>query len=884
MARRSGNVPLDSFGVVRHSMIGGRAAAVVSLPDLYAKFPQARRLPFGLAILLENLLRHEDGTAVTAEHISWVADRAGRWGHSDEIAYQPSRIVMQDYSGLVALTDVATMRDEVRRAGGKPEAVRPTKPVDLIVDHSLIVNHARNQEAVDRNLTEEYEQNWERYKFLKWAQVALDGVRIVPPGNGIIHQVNLERLAQVVGRDTRGFVFPETQIGTDSHTTMINGLGVLGWGVGGIEAEAAMLGEPISMLVPDVVGVRLSGSVKPGITATDVVLTVTERLRAVGVVGRFVEFFGSGLGGLSVADRATIANMAPEYGATCGLFPIDERVIDFLRMTGRDPELVQTVEDYTKRNGLWADPQQDRDYVEVVELDLGTIGRSIAGPKRPHQRVDLAKLPATLAPNEKNEGGKLRNGDIVIASITSCTNTSNARGMITAGLLARNAVARGLNVATHIKTSLAPGSRAVVRYLDEAGLLAPLAALGFSVVGYGCATCVGNSGPLVPEVEKAVNERNLDVAAVLSGNRNFEGRIHALVRSNYLASPPLVVAYAIAGSMHVDLENDPLGADAAGRPVRLKDLWPDDQTIDQMVERHLRREAFEQTGAAMFSGGVLWDALPAQGGTTFGWDDDSTYIGPSPFVRQGKGKGAAIRDAVPLLVLGDNVTTDHISPVGAIEPDGPAAALLTSRGVARADFNAYGARRGNAEVMVRGTFANVRLQNKLVAPQEGGLTVHVPTGEVVWVHEAARRYSEAGIPVVVVAGSNYGAGSARDWAAKGTLMLGIRAVIAESFERIHRANLVLMGVLPIELDPETKSVDLAIDAESRISIEIADGRIEPRVQVDIVIEHPRRGRTVAKAKVRVDTVQEAAYFAQGGVLPFVLGKAVGATEQEGNAS
>jgi aconitate hydratase len=840
-------------------------------------------LPFGLTILLENLLRHEDGVTVTAEHIAWVAERASRWGKSDEIAYQPSRIVMQDYSGLVALTDVATMRDEVRRSGGNPAAIRPTKPVDLIVDHSLIVNHARSKDAFERNLADEYGQNSERYKFLKWAQAALDGVRIVPPGNGIIHQVNLERLAQVVARDeASGFVFPETQIGTDSHTTMINGLGVLGWGVGGIEAEAGMLGEPVSMLVPDVVGVRLSGAARSGVTATDIVLAVTERLRAVGVVGRFVEFFGPGLAGLSVGDRATIANMAPEYGATCGLFPIDERVIDFLRMTGRDPEVIKTVEDYAKQNCLWADPDQERDYVEIVEMDLGAINRCVAGPKRPHQRVDLADLPATLGPDVKTDEGALRNGDIVIAAITSCTNTSNARNMVTAGLLARNAVARGLSVGAHVKTSLAPGSRAVTRYLDDAGLLAPLADLGFSLVGFGCATCVGNSGPLVPEAEKAIRERNLDVAAILSGNRNFEGRIHALVRSNYLASPPLVVAYAIAGNMHVDIEKEPLGADAAGKPVYLKDIWPDDLTIDQIVERHVGRDAFAQTGAEIFKGGALWDALPTQTGATFGWDDASTYIGPSPFVRRVDGQGAAIRDAVPLLVLGDNVTTDHISPVGAIEPGGPAADLLTKRGVSRADFNAYGARRGNAEVMARGTFANVRLQNKLAAPKEGGFTVHAPTGDVVSVHQAATRYAQAGTPVVIVAGNNYGAGSARDWAAKGTLMLGVRAVIAQSFERIHRANLALMGVLPIEL--VSPPATLAVDIESRITIEIDGARIEPRALVDVVIEHPRHGRTVVQGRIRIDTEQEAAYFAQGGVLPFVLGKATGATQRQGERS
>jgi len=863
--------PRDSFGVRRRAIIGGRAADVMSLAALAERFPDVQRLPVGLKIVLENLLRHEDGESVSADHIAAVAERSLRWGDAAEILFRPTRIVMQDYSGLVALIDIATIRDRIRELGGDPKRVNPAIPAVLIVDHSLVVNHARSKDALERNLAEEYEQNRERYEFLKWAQTAFTNLRIVPPGNGIIHQMNLEFLAEIVSRDSAtGFVHPETQIGTDSHTTMVNGLGVLGWGVGGIEAEAAMLGEAVSMLVPDVVGIRLIGERRAGVLSTDIVLAITERLREVGVVDRFVEFFGPGLGALSAGDRATIANMAPEYGATCGLFPVDEEVSRYLAMTGRSAGHIATITDYARISGLWND--EERDYADIVEIDLSAIGRSIAGPKRPQDRLTLNDVARTV-PGKRPNDSRLNDGDVVIAAITSCTNTSNAHSMIAAGLLAKNAVARGLQVPAHVKTTLSPGSRAVAQYLSDAGLLPHLEALGFHIVGFGCATCVGNSGPLNDGIESAIHKRGVSAASVLSGNRNFEGRIHPAVKLNYLASPPLVVAYAIAGSMKRDLETEPLGFDRLGEPVMLSDIWPVDSEIDAAVRHCVTPELYG--GRDIYSGGARWEGLRATEGAAFAWRSDSSYVGPSPFLTPDR-TGASIISAAPLLLLGDNVTTDHISPVGPIPVTGPAADFLRERRVARADFNSFGARRGNAELMTRGTFANPRLKNELVSI-EGPFTLG-PSGAVMPIFDASEAYRRDETPLVIVAGRNYGAGSARDWAAKGTFALGVKAVLAESFERIHRANLVLMGVLPLQLIAPATKMSLGIDARSRITIKLPQDAA-PRQIVGVLIEHPTRGRQNMRALARIDTAQEMNYFVRGGVLPAVMNKPTGSTRE-----
>jgi aconitate hydratase len=858
-------MPRDSFRVCRRMTVAGQAANVMSLAALAGRFPAVRKLPIGLKIVLENLLRHEDGQSVSTDHIAAVAQRASHWGSAAEILFQPTRVVMQDYSGVVALVDLATIRDRFAQMGGDPARINPIKPAVLIVDHSLVANHAGAKGALEKNLAEEYEQNRERYEFLKWAQGAFANLRIVPPGNGIIHQVNLERLADVVWRDpATEFVHPETQIGTDSHTTMINGLGVLAWGVGGIEAEGAMLGEPVSMLLPDVIGVKLSGERRAGVLSTDIVLAITQRLREVGVVDRFVEFFGPGVRPLSVGDRATIANMAPEYGATCGLFPVDAEVLRYLALTGRSENEIAQIADYARISGFWND--ENRDYAGIVEIDLASIGRSLAGPKRPHDRLDLNAVPATVPPARAGTPGGLRDGDIVIAALTSCTNTSNAHAMIAAGLVAKNAAARGLRVPSHVKTTLSPGSRTVAQYLSAAGLLEPLETLGFHLVGFGCATCVGNSGPLNDGVEGAIQD--LSVAAILSGNRNFEGRIHPAVKLNYLASPPLVVAYALAGTMRCDLETEPLGSDASGAPVMLRDVWPQDSEIDALVQRHVTAETYA-AARDIHSGGPRWEALRTAQGALFDWRGDSTYIGPSPFLAMAEGKSLSIVGAAPLLVLGDNVTTDHISPVGPIPAEGPAADFLRARNIARKDFNSFGARRGNAELMTRGTFANPRLQNRLAHPMEGAFTAG-PSGALLPIFDAAQAYRQQGTPLVIVAGKNYGAGSARDWAAKGTLALGVKAVLAESFERIHRANLVLMGVLPLQYVADAKA-PLAIDRHSRITI-LLPKVPTPRQSVDILIDHPRHGRHIVQAQMRIETGEEMNYFLEGGVLPAIMKK------------
>jgi len=864
--------PLDSFQVRRVVRLGGQAGTVMSLAALAERFPRVRRLPLGHRILLENLLRHEDGQTVRAGQIAALAEGSARGGTPVEIAFRPSRIVMQDYSGLVALVDLATLRDEVAAAGGDPASVRPVKPVDLVVDHSLVVNHARRADAAALNLAEEYAQNSERYRFLKWAQGAFANLRIVPPGNGIVHQINLENLARVAVQDPLSRLFhPETQIGTDSHTTMINGLGVLAWGVGGIEAEAALLGEPVALLIPKVTGVRLTGALRPGVLASDAVLAVTERLRRAGVVDRFVEFGGPALAHLPVPDRATLANMAPEYGATCGLFPVDARTLEYLRQTGRDAAEIALAADHAQLDAELTGGSQP-DYDELVEIDFGALGRLVAGPRRPHEVQALPAVPASL-PAGAAKGAGLANGDLVLAAITSCTNTSNPRAMLAAGLLARNALAAGLAVAPHIKTSLAPGSRVVADYLGAAGLLEPLAQLGFALVGFGCATCVGNSGALDPAVEAAIRGDDLAVAAVLSGNRNFEGRIHPLVRLNYLASPPLVVAYALAGTMQRDLEREPLGHDRTGRAVFLQQLWPSEAELDRLIAGQVTGALFRARQASVFEGGDPWAALAAPEGICFPWQAASGYIGRSPFLAA-EPAGQVIAEARPLILLGDNVTTDHISPVGGIAAGSPAALLLQAGGTVPAEFNSYGARRGNAEVMARGTFANPRLRNEL-APCEGGWTSHAPSGEVMTVHAAAERYRAEGVATVIVAGRNYGAGSARDWAAKGTRMLGVRAVIAESFERIHRANLAMMQVLPVELAEPTTRADLAVGPGTTITL-----RLPPDlVRRSVTLELAEPGGAVRRfaATLRIDTAQEAAYFTAGGVLPAIRQRYVAAS-------
>ena len=861
--------PLDSFVVRRPLAWPGGSGATMSLAALAQRFPSLRRLPFAHRLLLENLLRHENGTTVLADQIAALATRAEHPSTALEVAFHPTRVLLQDYSGLVAIVDLASLREEIAEAGGDPAEVQPLRPVDLVIDHSLIVN-AVGADALARNLADEYAQNGERYRFLKWAQQAFANLRVVPPGNGIVHQVNLEQLASPVALDDQtGLVHPETQVGADSHTTMVNGLGVLAWGVGGIEAEAAMLGEPLALLVPPVTGVRLSGQLRPGVLATDAVLRITERLRAAGVVDHFVEFFGPALPGLSVADRATFANMAPEYGATCGLFPIDERTLDYLALTGR-PQHSRAFA------AAWA--ALDRSvagevaYDAVVEVDLGAIGRTVAGPQRPQQAAALAEVLAGLPEPVPHPGEDLRDGDIVLAAITSCTNTSNPRAMLAAGLLARNAVAAGLQVPAHVKASLSPGSRAVADYLEAAALLAPLARLGFHLVGFGCATCVGNGGPLHPEVDQAVRRSGATVAAVLSGNRNFEGRIHPLVKLNYLASPPLVVGYALAGNLHLDLETAPLGRRGDGRAIRLQDLWPSEEELDRLQEEILRPSLYGSTGARA---DALWDALDAPHSSRFPWKP-SGYIGRSPFFA-GAAFPRRIADARPLLLLGDNVTTDHISPVGSIAAGSPAAALLSEAGIAPADFNTYGARRGNAEVMLRGTFASPRLRNML-AGRDGGCTRVAPSGELMPIPAAAAHYRAAGEATVIVAGAAYGTGSARDWAAKGTRMLGVAAVIAESFERIHRANLVLLRVLPIELASDVRRDDLGITLESTLCISLPDNLVRAPVTLEV---RDRRGAVKRfPARLRIDTAQEAASFAAGGLLPAIrdrfLAKAKGA--------
>jgi aconitate hydratase len=853
----------------------------------------SERLPYSLKILLENLLRHEDGISVRAEDISAMAAWDPEAEPSKEIAYTPARVLMQDFTGVPAVVDLAAMREAMQQLGGDPEKINPLQPAELVIDHSVQIDVFGTADAVEKNAEIEYQRNQERYSFLKWGQKAFSNFKVVPPDTGIVHQVNIEYLARVVfAQENNGVLqaYPDTLVGTDSHTTMVNGLGVLGWGVGGIEAEAAMLGQPVSMLIPQVVGFKLTGQLPEGTTATDLVLTVVEMLRKHGVVGKFVEFFGDGLDYLSLADRATLANMAPEYGATCGIFPIDRETINYLRLTGRSEEQLELVQAYATEQGLYRSPgQPEAEYSSVVELDMSTIEPSLAGPKRPQDRVPLRSSQSMFRQaladlkqerdihsqatqtHIKGEDVTLDDGAVVIASITSCTNTSNPSVMLGAGLIAKKAATLGLRSKPWVKTSLAPGSRVVTEYLKQAGLLDDLETLGFNIVGYGCATCIGNSGPLPEPVSKAIAEGNLSACSVLSGNRNFEGRVHAEVRMNYLASPPLVVAYALAGTMNIDLYNDPIGQDSQGKDVFLKDIWPSQQEIQEVVLNSVNREEFTSAYEEVYKGEAQWLNLASPTGQLFEWDEQSTYVKNPPYFTGMSKETTAISDisgAGVLAMLGDSVTTDHISPAGAIKPDSPAGQYLLANGVEQKDFNSLGSRRGNHEVMMRGTFANIRLRNLLAPGTEGGVTLHLPDGEPMSIFDAAMKYQQEQVPLVVLAGKEYGSGSSRDWAAKGPRLLGVRAVIAESYERIHRSNLVGMGILPLQFNNGDTAASLGLTGREDINIEgLGDGTVK---EVSVTATAEDGQSTTFTARVRIDTPQEVEYYRHGGILQYVL--------------
>ncbi len=886
---------MNSFNAKTHLTLADKTYVIYSLPEAAKTLGDISRLPFSLKVLLENLLRYEDGRSVTAADVQAVATWLQTQTSSREIAYRPARVLMQDFTGVPAVVDLAAMRDAMVNLGGNPDQINPLSPVDLVIDHSVMVDAFGSSAAFGENVDKEFERNHERYAFLRWGQSAFDNFRVVPPGTGICHQVNLEYLAQVVWtRDLNGetLAYPDTLVGTDSHTTMINGLAVLGWGVGGIEAEAAMLGQPISMLIPEVVGFKLTGQLPEGATATDLVLTIVQMLRQKGVVGKFVEFYGEGLDHLSLADRATIANMAPEYGATCGFFPIDAETIQYLKFSGRDPERIALVEAYAKAQGLWRDAAApDPIFTDSLSLDLGTIETSLAGPKRPQDRVCLKDLANQFKTADfpgfsgRNYGDKrstpvagttyqLSDGDVVIAAITSCTNTSNPSVMIAAGLLARKARQQGLTVKPWVKTSLAPGSQVVSDYLNQAGLQTDLDALGFNLVGYGCTTCIGNSGPLPEAIAAAIDSQDLVVGAVLSGNRNFEGRVSPHTKANYLASPPLVVAYAIAGSLTIDLKTDPLGHDPSGRPIYLKDIWPSTQEIQQVMATALTPEMFRSRYSNVFTGTDRWQQIVPVESKTYPWETSSTYVqNPPYFVGMAASvNGQAFTDilgARPLAILGDSITTDHISPAGSIKANSPAGTYLTDHQVESTDFNSYGSRRGNHEVMMRGTFANIRLKNEMVSGSSGGVTRHQPSGEVLSIYDAAIKCQGEGTPLVVIAGKEYGTGSSRDWAAKGTRLLGVRAVIAESFERIHRSNLVGMGVLPLQFLPGSDRHLLQLEgAETFDVVGLKDG-IQPAMTLTLRVH---RGLDTSEVPLlcRIDTLDEVEYFRNGGILPYVL--------------
>ena len=856
--------------------------------------PGLERLPYSLKVLAENLLRTEDGANITADHVRALAAWDPAAEPDTEIQFTPARVVMQDFTGVPCIVDLATMREAVADLGGDPEVINPLNPAEMVIDHSVQIDSFGLPGSLERNKEREYERNAERYQFLRWGQGALSNFRVVPPGTGIVHQVNIEYLARIVFTHEADGVtqaYPDTCVGTDSHTTMVNGLGVLGWGVGGIEAEAAMLGQPVSMLIPKVVGFKLSGAIPAGATATDVVLTITEMLRAHGVVGKFVEFYGEGVAEVPLANRATIGNMSPEFGSTAAIFPIDEVTLDYLRLTGRSEERVRLVEAYTKAQGMWHDPAREPVYSEYLELDLSTVVPSIAGPKRPQDRIVLSRAkesfqevlptyasqpskptPVTLADGTATE---LDHGHVAIASITSCTNTSNPSVMMAAGLLARNAVARGLRSKPWVKTSTAPGSQVVTDYYEKAGLWPALNELGFNVVGYGCATCIGNSGPLPAEVSQVVNDADLAVVSVLSGNRNFEGRINPDVKMNYLASPPLVIAYALAGTMDIDFATEPLGQDPEGHDVFLSDIWPDPTEVQAVIDATIDREMYTRDYADVFAGDERWQGLDTPEGDTFAWDEESTYVRKAPFF-EGLSMELTpvtdIEDARVLALLGDSVTTDHISPAGAIKADSPAGRYLAEHGVARADFNSYGSRRGNHEVMIRGTFANIRLRNRLLDGVEGGYTRNFLTGEQESIFDASQAYQAAGIPLVVLGGKEYGSGSSRDWAAKGTALLGVKAVIAESFERIHRSNLIGMGVVPLQFPAGQSAESLGLDGTETFSITGLTALNEGTTPRTVAVTAQKADGSAVSfdAVVRIDTPGEADYFRHGGILQYVL--------------
>ncbi|WP_338500292.1 aconitate hydratase AcnA [Pseudomonas trivialis] len=904
---------LDSLRTLKTLEIDNKTYHYFSLPEAAKSLGDLDKLPMSLKVLLENLLRWEDDKTVTGADLKAIAAWLKERQSDREIQYRPARVLMQDFTGVPAVVDLAAMRAAVAKAGGDPQRINPLSPVDLVIDHSVMVDKFGNADAFEQNVDIEMQRNGERYAFLRWGQSAFDNFSVVPPGTGICHQVNLEYLGRTVwtkDEDGRTYAFPDTLVGTDSHTTMINGLGVLGWGVGGIEAEAAMLGQPVSMLIPEVIGFKLTGKLKEGITATDLVLTVTQMLRKKGVVGKFVEFYGDGLADLPLVDRATIANMAPEYGATCGFFPVDDVTLDYLRLSGRPSETVKLVEAYTKAQGLWRNAGQEPVFTDSLALDMGSVEASLAGPKRPQDRVALPNvgqafsdfLDLQFKPTNKEEGRleseggggvavgnadlvgeadyeyegntyRLKNGAVVIAAITSCTNTSNPSVMMAAGLVAKKAVEKGLTRKPWVKTSLAPGSKVVTDYYNAAGLTQYLDKLGFDLVGYGCTTCIGNSGPLPEPIEKAIQTADLAVASVLSGNRNFEGRVHPLVKTNWLASPPLVVAYALAGTVRIDISSEPLGNDKDGNPVYLKDIWPSSKEIADAVAQ-VTTGMFHKEYAEVFAGDEQWQAIEVPQAATYVWQQDSTYIQHPPFFDDIAGPLPVIKDvtgANVLALLGDSVTTDHISPAGNIKVDSPAGRYLQEQGVQPRDFNSYGSRRGNHEVMMRGTFANIRIRNEMLGGEEGGNTLYIPTGERMAIYDAAMKYQAAGTPLVVIAGQEYGTGSSRDWAAKGTNLLGVKAVIAESFERIHRSNLVGMGVLPLQFKLDQNRKSLKLTGKENIDIlGLTDVEIVPRMNLTLVITREDGSSEKVEVLCRIDTLNEVEYFKAGGILHYVL--------------